>query len=1080
MIMIYKILRTGLFTFICMMFVYSTIAQQMVTIKGEVIDAQSNEPLPGVSILNMKTKKGIAVTGAKGQFNFRVEEGTLVGFRFIGYKDFSTEAKKDAELTIKLEHTAASLKEAVIVGYQKRVKETVTGAVSVIDGKDLQDVPVTNVTQLLQGKVPGLNVQINTGAPGFRGSVAIRGISNLNLSGNGDQVHLESSSPLLIIDNVPVDYDGGITQSMLQPGAATGPLALIPPNDIESIEVLKDAQATSLYGSRGANGVIIITTKRGNSKKPIIDFNSSAFFNFAPKLRPTWGGTLERRFRMNAILNTSKNIREARNTIAGAQFLTDSLNPFYNQSTNWQGLFYQTTLNTNSNIQISGGDRKLNYKANLGYQLDQGVIKHTGFDRYSLNMQLNVQPNTRLRINAQLFGGLGEKQRGNGGGLTGNGAGNAFTSSLLPGPSHFVGVPEYSGYENNTDDNSTVNIRAYLGIDYELFHNFRITSATSYDYFTDTRDFFKQAFTNDDKSEIYGYIGRRDQLNTRNGFQYSFSSDPDNAENGHNILVNFFSEINARSNLVHIRDMRNGPSDLYWGPRGYSPRYYKGNLWYRPEEINDNGTHVDSKLHEASWAGMVSYNYKRKYNIDLSYRLDGSSASGIKRPYTKNPSIGLRWNFGKENFFKSSDWLDFGSIRMTYGLNSRSSANIANTLGLYRSYSAYNNSPSILPDFGLMPNPNIQTEKSYQYDFGVDLGLFNGRLQITYDTYYKNTYNLLRGKNLPNSTGFDQVMVNGAAVVNYGHEFVVTGKPIYSSNPKAFHWTISINGAINHGVLTHLPDGVQQYRYDQGAPTWQALILKVGRTPISNYLYHTKGIYKSTADVPVDPVRGVRYKAFTGNNLQYLKGGDPIWEDVNGDYILGGTNDYQVTGNPAEPVVTGGVMNTLTYKDFSLNIFCSYVMDRSLLSNSVSGRLRRLQFPWELYHTGTTEGPVNIYDLDKINYWKQPGDNAKYPAVGDIYHGRLVDPNRSDQDLFQEDGSYFKINQITLSYNFRNFGFMKRMKMNLLHVYVTLYNVGIFSGFSGPNPETVTTVGRDDINGYPSARTVAIGFNTQF
>ena len=1055
---------------------------QLITAEGRVTDANSHDPLPGVSIINMTTKKGIGLTDGAGHFSVKVAEGTTIGFHFIGYNDYNIPAAA-GPLDIALKPSATSLKEAVIVGYQERVKETVTGSVAVIPGEDLQNVPVSDVTELLQGKVPGLNVQNVTGAPGFRGSVSIRGISNLNINGSGDQTYLESSSPLLIIDNVPVDYDGGINQSMLQPGAATGPLALIPPNDIESIEVLKDAQATSLYGSRGANGVIIITTKKGNSKVPVIDINGSAFMNFAPALRPTWGGQLERHFRINSILNTSYSLAEARQQLAGAQFLTDSLNPFYNQATDWQSLFYQTTTNVNSNVQVSGGDRTLNYKANLGYQLNQGVIKNTGFNRYSLNLQLNIQPNTRLRVSGAVFAALGQKQRGNGGGLTGNGAGNAFTSSLLPGPAHFIDIPEYSGYENNIDNNNTVNIRSYVNVDYELFHNFRINSSTSYDYYTDTRDFFKQAFTNDDKTEIYGFTSHRDQLDTRNGLNYNFSSDPTSVENGHNLLVSVFNEVNTRSNLDHIRDMRNGPSDAYWGPRGYSPRFYKGNFWYRPEEINDNGTQISSKFHAVSWAGIISYNYKTKYNIDLSYRLDGSSQAGVNNPYTENPSVGFRWNFGKENVMKELNWLDYGSIRLTYGFNSRSAANIANSLGTYQSFSPYNNIPAIVPNFDLMPNPSIQAEKSYQYNFGLDLSLFKGRLQLTYDTYFKKTFNLLRDMYLPDMTGYARVQINGAAIANFGHEFILTGHPIQHANQQAFQWTISVNGAINHGILTQLPDGLQQYRYQQGQPYWQSLILKVGRTPISNYLYHTSGIYQSTDDVPVDPIRGIRYKAFAGNGLQYLQAGDPIWTDVNGNYALEGDNDYLVTGNPADPVVTGGMMNTFSFKGFTLNVFCSYLLDRSIVSNALSARVRRLQFPWELDHPlgHTTPGPVNIYDLDKLNYWRGPGDvDAETPAVADIYHGHLVDPNRTDQDLWQQDGSYFKINQITLSYRFPQLPFMKRWGMRFLNVYCTLYNVGIFSPFDGPNPETVTNLGKDDINGYPAAKSFTIGFNTQF
>src|SRR5699024_6566729 len=290
-----KLFYLSLIICVGMLCVHEVSAQQMITVKGRVIDSRTQDALPGVSIVNMDTKSGLGVTGNSGRFEFTAPKGTNVDFRFLGYEPFGIEVKDNVEITVELKHAATSLKETVVVGYQNRVKETVTGSVTVIDGDDLQDVPVNNVAELLQGKVPGLNVQINTGAPGFRGTVSIRGISNLNLNGVGNEVYLESSSPLLIIDNVPVDFDGGITQSMLQPGAATGPLSLIPPSDIESIEILKDAQATALYGSRGANGVIVITTKKGNSPKPVIDFNSSVFFNFAPSLRPTWGGTLERR-----------------------------------------------------------------------------------------------------------------------------------------------------------------------------------------------------------------------------------------------------------------------------------------------------------------------------------------------------------------------------------------------------------------------------------------------------------------------------------------------------------------------------------------------------------------------------------------------------------------------------------------------------------------------------------------------------------------------------------------------------------------------------------------------------------------
>ncbi|HVI48120.1 MAG TPA: SusC/RagA family TonB-linked outer membrane protein [Chitinophaga sp.] len=1070
-------IKRYILTLITLLLTVGYLSAQNISIKGRVTDAATREGLPGVTIIDTRNNKGLGLTDPQGHFTINIAAGTTVQFRYIGYRTETVKADK-AVMNITLTAENKSLKEAVIVGYQKRTKETVSGSVSVISGKDLQDVPVSSVQELLQGKVAGLNIQNNTGAPGFRGTMSIRGISQLNVSGSGDQAYLATNNPLLVIDNVPVDFDGGISQSMLQPGAATGPLALIPPEDIQSIEIMKDAQATALYGSRGANGVIVVTTKRGNSPTPLIDINSSVFVNLPPKLRPTWGGNLERWYRINSILENSRDIQDARNKLAAAQFLTDSLNSFYNNSTDWQGLFYQTTTNTNNNVQISGGNMKMNYKANFAYQMNQGVLKNTGFNKYSLNMQLNMQPNRRLRIGAQLFGALGQKQRGNGGGLTGNGAGDAFSSSLLPGPSRFVGNPKLDGYSNNIDDNNTVNIRGFLDVDYEVINNLRINSTTSYDYYTDTRDRFSQSFANNNQTGLYGFVGRHDELNTRNGVNYNYSSNRLDIEKGHNVYASVFSEINIKTDNQHVRDVRNGPNDFYWGPRGYSPRFYPGNPWNDANGVNVNGTPVSFLYHAASWAGFLSYNYRTKYSLDLAYRLDGNSSAGINNPYTKNPSIGFRWNFSKENFFRKLNWIDYGSIRVTYGVNSRPTATILNSLGVYNAYRNYNNSAAITPNFNVMANPGMEPEKSSQFNFGVDLGALHGRLEIIYDTYFKRNYNIVRDLFLPDATGFGKVQMNGGALVNYGHEISITGRPVVHLNPRGFQWTVSVNAALNQGLLTELPGGKQFYlQIDNN--TYQSTALKVGRNPLSNFLYENQGVYRTTDDVPVDPIRGVRYKAFLGSGIQYFQAGDPIWRDLNGDYNLGAA-DYVIMGNP-DPLVTGGFNNTFSYQNISLSVYCSYLIKRSIMNNAIAARIWRLQYPDKLSSDGTAAGPVNIYDLSLINFWKKPGDVATHPAdVGSFYHDALVAPNRLDQSLYMEDGSYFKINQITLAYAFRDLGFMKKMKLRLLRAYLTAYNVAMLTRYSGPNPETVTSLGRDDINGYPAARSFTFGIGAQF
>lgn len=1058
-----------------MLISYSQLCAQSseMELSGTVLDGEKHEVLGGVSIVNVTTKKTIGLTTDKGAFTVKVKEGEQIRFSFIGFMDNIITVEKN-NITVLLQPSSNAIKnDVVVVGYQTRTKETVTGAVSIISGKDLQDVPVANVEQLLQGKVAGMNVQNLTGAPGFSGSVSIRGISQLSISGSGDQAQLASNNPLLVIDNVPIDYDGGVTQSMLQPGAATGPLALIPPEDIQSIEVFKDAQAASLYGSRGANGVIVITTKQGNSPTPVINVNSSVFVNLPPQLRPTWGGSMERDYRLYSILNYSRDEQTVRDLLDSYQFLTDSLNPFYNNSTDWQRYFYQTTMNTNHNVQVSGGNSKLNYKTNLAYQLNQGVLKNTGFEKYSLNMQLNFMPTEKLRVGAQLFGALGQKQRGNGGGLTNNGAGDAFTSSLYPSPSHFIGIPRLEGYENNTDDNSTINLRAYLKVDYEIIHNLRLSSTTSYDYYTDTRDRFKQAFTNSNQTMLYGYIGRRDELNTRNGINYSFNTDPEDMSNGHNFYISAYNEANIRTNNIHIRDVRNGPSDFYWGPRGYSPRFYPGNHYNDADGINDNGTHASMLYHALSWAGVFSYNYKTKYVADLSYRMDGNSDAGVNKRYSSNPAIGLRWNIEKEPWMQKLDWLDYGSLRATYGINNRSTATVLNTLGFYQIYADYNNQAAIGPDFSILPNPYLEPEKSYQFDIGGDVGLLGGRITMTYDTYYKKSYNIVRDFYLPDITGYDKVQVNGGSLVNYGHELVLNFRPFVSKTLEGFQWSISLNGAMNHGVLTGLPGDITLYR--QHDETYnQDFMLQVGRNPISNYLYQFEGVFQNISDVPVDPVTGKRIRWQSGG-IHYFQAGDPIWTDVNGDYVISSGDDKFIVGNP-DPIFTGGISNTVSYKNFSLNIYMSYLADRTLLNNAMAKRLFDLRYPG----LDADDLMGNLYNLSLLDIWSVSNPNGTYPGIIDYYHNRESDGYLPDQTLFSEDGSYFKINQITLSYRFQGFRFMKKAGLHALSAYTTLYNVGIFSGYSGPNPETVSRLGRDDINGYPAALSFTVGIRAQF
>src|SRR5690348_4066011 len=277
-------------------------AQQKVQLTGTVTNGETHEPLIGVGILIQTGKEEpvtVGVTNASGKFTVHVTPGAMVIFRYVGYSEYKLKLEPgETHLNVPMEVNRNKLDEAVIVGYQKKTRALTTGSSIIVTRKEIQDVPVSNVEELLQGKVAGLNIQNNTGAPGGRGFVAIRGLSNIAIKGSGNNAFLSPTSPLYVIDGVPVDPDANFSYGYQSAGPGVSPLSLIPPEDIQQIEILKDAQATALYGSRGAYGVILVTTVRGSSPVPLVRYTANFFINTPPKLRAVIGGDLERRIRV--------------------------------------------------------------------------------------------------------------------------------------------------------------------------------------------------------------------------------------------------------------------------------------------------------------------------------------------------------------------------------------------------------------------------------------------------------------------------------------------------------------------------------------------------------------------------------------------------------------------------------------------------------------------------------------------------------------------------------------------------------------------------------------------------------------
>jgi len=1039
---------------VCILFLSSNLNAQnlKVILKGRVIDEGTKQPIPMASLFAGTPPKAITFTDENGHFSAAAVVGTTVTFRYLGYQPYKLKITGAQEnLVIKLKELDNSMDEVVIRGYVARSKEVTTGSSFSVKGSEVQDVPVANVEQLLQGKVPGLNIQNNTGAPGFRGTVQLRGLATLAVSNSGTETFLQPTSPLYVIDGIPIDADKASEMGFNLQGPGISPLSLIPQEDIENIEVLKDAQATALYGSRAAYGVIIITTKRGHSQIPRIRYTSNFFVSTPPALRQTLGGNEERALKLQQIYGNAVSFQDIIR-ISQTPILSDSLNSYYNNSTNWQSIFYRTTYNQTHNLAIDGGDEKFNYKSNVGYFLSNGILKNTGFSRYTLNMNAELRPNDRFRFTAFLSGGVGKQQKGDGLGFLQYGvADNAQASSLLPGPSFYQSSGGVVSALQTLNSNATRNIRTSIDGEYMFLPGVKLASTFSYNYSSDIEDTFTPAAANQQFSQVYGFNGRSSALYNRNMINYNATFNKK-----HSIYVSIANDINdQRGQSSSIRQART-PNDQFQGPLGFDASNSAGGgvLGYNRGRL-------------ASFWGAASYDFMRKYVIDLSYRIDGTSSSGLNNLYSKNPSIGLRWNFNKENWMSAFDWLNTGSLRVSWGKNITPTASLTSIYGKYNIGGNYNNQQSIGVDFGSIPNPDLIPKTREMYNFGLDLSMFNGKVDLNVDAYYSDIRNELYNRNLSNTTGFGNLPSNETGMVNYGYELYFAVRPL--SNASKFKLNLSFNAAWNNNILTRLPVGYNGQNI-LFADNGQNTILRVGRNTLSNYLLVNQGVYSVNKDVPVDPVTGLRYQT----NGKFYQAGDPRIKDVNGDYIMD-KNDYQITGN-SQPLLTGGMSASLSYKSLGINIYASYTAKRTILNNALASRLSIMNDP---FGSDPLKGSKAVVALPDIDMWRAPGDVAKYPYAYDYTRYATIQPFRYDQTLWEEDGTYLKINNVTVFYSFPK-KISQRLGVSNIRVQASVSNVITFSPYSGPNPENVTALGRDLSAGYPNSRDYIFGFNLDF
>ncbi len=1047
-------------------------------IKGEVTDTKGT-PLPGVTIRVGNTTIGVA-SDNKGHFtlNLPMSEGTLT-FSCVGYKTRSAKFRTGTPLSIRLEEEIAALDEVQVIAYGQQSKREMTGAMSIVKAEEIKDIPSPSISNLLQGRVSGMNVVNAAGAPGGGGtSITIRGYNSLSL-----ETGRRGSEPLWVIDGVPM-------HTFTSPVTGLNALAEIDPADIESIQVLKDAASAAIYGSRAANGVILLTTKKGRlNQKARFSINISQTFSIKTFLPEQTGGNAERRLRQQALENYSTAYYDketntyrypeswdealANRANLGYYFgngkgkslpaLQDSLNKFYNNSTNMLGYYFRPAQVTDANIQIAGGAKNISYNIGLGYYTERGTLTNTGFNRIKLLSNLYVIPFAKVESNLRFYlarTGRNRPARGR----------ELFTSitneeietipkelinasSLYPGKGTAAFEEMTKMYENVKEENESYRLRTSFDMAYEILPGLKLKSSLAADYSQQNLQIFKPAELDEYNETVSsGAINRSLMWLNENTLNYNRTF------NGHSI--------DLLAGLSFQADWMN--SIRAWGKGNVNQiEYIGGGLVYNTEE-NRPLKNANSDMEEKKLIGTffrVNYNYRKKYLVSISLRCDGSSTFGENNRWGTFPSFAAAYAFSEENFMKELSWLSYGKLRISWGVSGKHFNSPYLAHGIFSLNSAtYNGHQTVVPEWtdGFL-NKKLSWEETRQWDIGLDADLWDHRVGIVFDWYRRYTDKMLATVPLPDSP-FKNQWRNAYGICNSGVELQLKGDII---RKEKLTWTITFNIARNWNKLVESNNGRDfKNRYLQNN-------LSIIGKPLNQIMaYQDNGYYNQQSEVPYYYPRD--RKQYLGALSQYYRPGDRKIADLDGDGTISARppllDDRKSFGSPL-PIAQGGISSNFTWKGFDLNLLFNYMIGRHILNAARNASIGTI-----------IQGDPNrmitpvFADLDKVTFWEKPGDHTDLPA------------NRADQGLNNfstnlssnvEKVNFLRLKTLTLGYTLPEP--VKKATGFDCRIFLSGENLFVITNYSGSDPESVDlTTGIDYYNNYPLSKRLTIGITLNF
>lgn len=991
---------------------------QQKTILGKVIDAVTKKPLLGVTI-KLDDKNGTTVTTDK-QGGFVLDNaaiGQSLTFSFLGYSSQTIKIDTRTSYTISLAPVSNVIEETVVVGYGRQKKRNLTGAIVSVGAAEIEKTTLQDPISILQGRAAGVQVSSNSGAPGGEMSIRVRGSSSLN-SGN---------NPLFVVDGIPLESNS-ISSLNGTENSGLNPMADINPSDIASIEILKDAASTAIYGSRAANGVVMITTKRGAAGKPEVILNANAgVSSLTRKL-----SVLNARQYREAVLDSYRGM-----TIPEDPFYTiiDSLNPMNNGDVDWQDELMRTAKQYKLDLSVRGGNEGTKYAWSSSYLDQDGVILNSNYKRFTSRLNVDFTISDRVRIGQSISYTNAVNNRTN---AAGSGNLSIIRSLLVRPPNMSMYLPDGSlnGYmigqrnpvgmalfSTNLNKSNRIIGSQYLEID--IYQDLKFRSNVNLDYISMKEDEFMPSIL--DYREGFNSGAVRSSGNLTWGNESYFTYTKNIADKHHIGAVFGMSFQKWRYDRTGL-DGQYFPSDDIRTLNGASV-------------ISNQGVNVASEHAMLSYFGRVTYDYESKYLLEFNLRSDGSSRFGRDRRFGFFPSASAGWRFVEEEGIKNLGWLSDGKLRFSLG----STGNEA--IGDYTSRGEFTLGTNYLDFSGaaptVMPNPSLTWETTHQYNLGLELGFFKNRILFSTDAYLKKTKDLLYNVPTPGTSGFEYITQNIGSIENRGLEFSLQTRNLEG----AFRWSTNVNISLNRNKVTSLPKNLLTNGHIQNG---NFHILQEGLPIGVFYGWNFLGVYARDEDNT--------NKLTNGANGAVFVGGDPIWKDVNNDKIID-QNDREIIGY-AEPKYFGGISNDFSYKNFHLNVFFQYAVGNQIYN--------------ELNHQRNSIVRYNNLSTDALNRWREQGDQTDFP--------RLIrdDPKQSDsrvQSRWVEDGSYLKLKNVNLRYSFDS-ALSKRIGLRKLDAFVTATNLVTWTKYTGFDPDVNSysglRVGLDE-GSYPQSRTFTFG-----